>query len=379
VQLANVFQAALQPERIIVDLGHHSVLTIDLDAISNNVAIIKSYLQPETTLMAVIKADAYGHGAVQVAKRIQREVHGFAVNDVREGEELRKNEIEKPILIFEPPVAEVANLYKKYDLTATVSDLQHFQILQPGSSYHINFNTGMGRLGFKPERASQVARRVKDRTELHCGGIYSHFATADEPGSSKTSKQYRLFQEVTAHFEPHLDNHLCNTAGIAEYPEAHLDMVRSGIGLYGYAPGKVAIPGLKPALTWKTHLVQVQKIKQGETVSYGAAWKAPEDGFIGTIPVGYSDGIPRRLSGRFKIMIEGESYPVVGRVTMNYCMIFLGNEAIQTGSDAFLLNQHFTAKNWANITDTISYEILTNISSRVPREYNTSEGLLNDN
>lgn len=350
-------------------MSQNSLLTIDLDAISNNVNILKSCLKPEVKLMAVVKADAYGHGAARVAAKIASNVHGFAVNNLQEGVELRKNEIKNPVLVFEPPEAKTGYLYKDFDLTATVSDLQHFQILPAGAGYHLNFDTGMGRLGLRPEKASQITRLITKHDDLNCKGIYSHFATADEPGSPKVDEQYRLFQEICSNFDQGLPRHLCNTAGIIGYPEAHFDMVRAGIGLYGYAPGKVPIPGLMPALTWKTYLIQVKRIKRGETVSYGAAWEAPADGFCGIIPVGYSEGIPRRLSGRFQVSINGETYPVVGKVTMNYCMVFLGKTRMPIGSEVFLLNEHHTAQSWANATDTISYEILTNISPVVPRHY----------
>jgi alanine racemase len=320
--------------------------------------------------MAVVKADAYGHGATQIAAKISSTVHGFAVNSLQEGAELRKSGINSPILVFEPPAAKTTALYNEYDLTATISDLQHFRILPAKTDYHLNFDTGMGRLGFRPESASEVAKLVTKHDDLHCKGIYSHFATADEPGSPKAEEQHQVFaNQICSNFPPNLLRHICNTAGIVNRPVSHFDMVRAGIGLYGYAPGGVSIPGLTPALTWKTSLVQVKRIKQGETVSYGAAWKAPEDGFCGIIPVGYADGIPRSLSGKFQVSINGETYPVVGRVTMNYCIVFLGRNRLPTGSDVFLLNERHTALFWANTIGTISYEILTTISPFVPRHY----------
>jgi alanine racemase len=320
--------------------------------------------------MAVVKADAYGHGATQIAAKIASTVHGFAVNSLQEGAELRKSGINSPILVFEPPAAKTANFYKEHDLLATISNVRHFRILPAGAAYHLNFDTGMGRLGFRPESASEVAKLVAKHDNLHCKGIYSHFATADEPGSPKAEEQYRLFMnQICSNFSPNLLRHICNTAGIVNRPASHFDMVRAGIGLYGYAPGGVSIPGLTPALTWETSLVQVKKIKQDETVSYGAAWKAPNDGFCGIIPVGYADGIPRGLSGNFQVSINGETYPVVGRVTMNYCVVFLGKNRFSTGSVVFLLNERHTAASWANAVGTISYEILTSISSNVPRHY----------
>jgi alanine racemase len=350
-------------------LKRNSILTVNLDAISHNVEVLQSYLKRGVKQMAVIKANAYGHGAVEVAHKIAPQVDWFAVNDMNEAIELRKSGIEVPLLVFGVPEAETSDLYKRFNLTATISAAPHFHLLSKGTKYHLNFNTGMGRLGFRPEAAEKIADLVKHHPELNCTGIYSHLATADELDSAKTEEQYQLFKEIRANFDSHLLAHLCNTAGVARCSEAQFDMVRTGIGLYGYAPGEVSIPGLKPALTWETYLAQVNSIRKGETVSYGAHWKAPEDGYIGTIPAGYADSIPRGLSGNLNVTIEGNVYPVVGRVTMNYCMIFLGQKPIEAGTNVYLWDEHHNAGDWAAKIQTIPYEIVTNIPAHITRNY----------
>ncbi len=339
----------------------NSVLTIDLEAIAQNLAVLKHYCGPEVEQMAVIKANAYGHGAVEVARKLESLVAWFAVNDVDEGIELREHGIENPILIFGVPEAEIADLYKQHDLTATVSAAEHFKLLPSGTDYHLNFDTGMGRLGFRPEQANAVLQLKADYPGLNCTSIYSHFATADEPDSSKPAEQLRLFKKLREKFKEHLMTHLCNSAGIVQCPEAHFNMVRTGIGLYGYAPGQTTISGLKPAINWSTRLVQINPVKKGETVSYGATWEAETDGLIGIIPVGYADGIPRSLSGHLEVMIQGERYPAAGRVTMNYCMIWLGEKAFEPGTEVQLWNKHITPRHWADRLGTIPYEILTRI------------------
>jgi alanine racemase len=350
-------------------LNRNSIIFVKLDVVEHNVDALQTYLKPGTKQMAVVKANAYGHGAVEVARKIAPKVDWFAVNDIDEGIELRNHHITKPILVFTVPTADTSPLYKKYDLTATISDLGHFAILPEGSEYHLNFDTGMGRLGIRPELAGETAESVRTHPLIHCTGIYSHFAAADEPGAVQTVQQHKRFEKICIHFDRDLLTHLCNTAGAVQHREAQHDMVRTGIGLYGYAPGKVQIPRLKPVLNWRTHLALVKPIKKGEPVSYGASWHAPDDGFCGIIPVGYSDGIPRGLSGNFNVRIEGRTYPVVGRITMNYCVVFLGDESIKQGSRVYLLYDQLTSRHWAEATDTIVYEIVTNLSDRILRKY----------
>lgn len=347
----------------------NSLITVDLDTISRNLQVLKSYCKPGIQQMAVVKADAYGHGAIKVAQATAGQVNWFAVNDVKEAVELRENGIKNPILVFGVPEEKETSLYKKYGITATVSSLAHFQLLQAGTEYHLNFGTGMNRLGFRPGQVEDVLAAKEKYSDLNCTGIYSHFATADEPGSAKVEQQLQLFRDLRSHFGSDLLTHLCNTAGTVERPEGQFDLVRNGIGMYGYSPGETAIPGLKPALSWRTKIVQVNRVKQSETVSYGAAWKAEADGYIGIIPVGYSDGIPRSLSGNFSVMIEGKRYPVAGTITMNYCMVSLGNMKIEPGTEVDLLNDTRTAKGWADTLETIPYEILTGLSNKICRKY----------
>lgn len=348
---------------------NNSVLEIDLNTISENVRVLQSYLKPGVKHLSVVKADAYGHGMAEVAKKIAPQVDWFAVNDVQEGIALRDSGINHPILVFIPPEAETAKQYSAYNLTATAGAKEHFKLLPAGVDYHLLFDTGMGRLGFSETEAEEVSKLQNKFNNLNCTGIYSHFATADDPKSPKLKEQFSRFKKVCSNFSAGLLTHICNTGGVAQFSEAHLDMVRSGIGIYGFGPGGVHIPGLHPAMKWKTYLAQVKLIKKGEAVSYGSTWKCPEDGFLGIIPVGFEDGLPRRLSGNLQVKIEGDPYSTAGIITMNYTMVYLQKHSFGTGTEVLLLGEQNTARSWADTIGTITYEVMTRISPKIPRKY----------
>lgn len=343
-----------------------SVIEIDRTALLHNLKRVRREAG-EASLMAVVKADAYGHGLHRVAGILAKEADAFAVNDVSEGIALREAGITTPVLVFEVPEFRQRRLYREWDLSATVSALRHLEILEEGTSYHLNFNTGMGRLGISPQEAGNVEEAVRSRPDLACRGIYSHFATADRPDSPLARKQIRRFRDLREELSLDVPAHMANTGGLFFYPESLMDMVRVGIGLYGYAPGETPIGDLRPVLGWKTHLVQVNGVRKGDTVSYGAEWTVPADGFVGIIPVGYEDGIPRILSGDLEVSIGSKRYEVVGTVTMNYCMVYLGRDAWPEYTEVTLLGSEVDAGRWARDAGTIPYEILTGLQRSIPR------------
>lgn len=351
----------------------NSTVTVDLSKLKQNLEILKRHVDRGTRVMAVVKADAYGHGAVPVAEALEPEVGAFAVNDIHEGIELREAGITKPILVFEVPDRSMASQYRVHNLTATVSAEEHFEWLPNGTSYHLNFDTGMGRLGFPPEKAQQVANLVEDNQELFCTGMYTHYATADNPGSELVTNQYDQFETIRRYFPDNLATHISNTGATAFYDTEQFSMVRLGIGLYGYPPGETRIEGLEPVLEWKSRLVQIKRIAADTTVSYGASWKAPRDGYLGVLPVGYDDGIRRSLSGDITVQIDGNSYDIVGTVTMNYCMVFLKSENYNPGAEVNILGGQQNAHDWADKLGTIPYEILTGINPKIPREYRSAD------
>ncbi len=347
----------------------NSTIEVNLSQLKQNLQTLRSYLDSDTRVMSVVKADAYGHGAVEVAGTLEPMVEVFAVNDIHEGIQLRKQDITKPILVFEVPQKTTASEYRVHNLTATVSAKEHFDLLPNGTSYHLNFDTGMGRLGFAPREAEQVLSLVEENQNLFCTGLYSHFATADSPGSDLVTEQHRLFKKIREQFPQELSAHIANTGATAFYSAEKFDMVRLGIGLYGYAPGKTDIDGVEPILQWKSKLVQVKPITEQSTVSYGANWQAPTDGNLGIIPVGYDDGLKRSLSEELTVRINGETYPLVGTVTMNYCMVFLGDDEYEPGTTVELLYKESNARDWASKIGTIPYEVLTSLNPKIPREY----------
>lgn len=347
----------------------NSTIQVNLSEIEKNIEKLNRFLDKNTSVLGVVKADAYGHGAVEVAKAISSQVEYFAVNDIHEGIELREHGIDKPVLVFEVPDHRYLMEYNKYNLTVSISAEEHFEWLAKGTKYHLNFDTGMGRLGLSPSDAEKVAGLVRKYDGITCTGIYTHFATADNPGSELVIRQHEQFKRIRSLFSSELIAHISNTGGTAFYETTQYDMVRLGIGMYGYPPGETEIEDIEPALTWKTRLVQTKEIASKMTVSYGATWQAPREGYLGVIPVGYDDGLKRSLSGKLSVRIKGKVYEVVGTITMNYSMIFLGSDRYKSGTEVEILYPGSDAGDWAQKIDTIPYEILTSINPKIPRVY----------
>jgi len=349
---------------------YNTYAEIHRQRLRSNLDILSSHIDPDISKMAVVKADAYGHGAANVAHILKDKVEWFGVANVREGIELRKTGIKNPILVLGVPDDYNKNYYPEYNLTAVVSAFEHFELLPEGTEYHINFDTGMGRLGFYNEQLEAVLEAVGHHPNVHLRGIMSHFATADEPESEKVENQWESFGRIQRQFPDAIDRHIANTGGALFYDNDLFNMVRFGIGIYGYPPGGVAIEGLKPAMIWKSYLAQVKPIKKDMTVSYLARWKAPHDGYLGVIPVGYGDGYPRNISGKATVTINGKEYPQVGVVTMDYIMVFLDQDQPPVDSEVVIMgNAGNTATDIANLMDTINYEIICRLTDRVERVY----------
>ncbi len=347
----------------------NSTATVRLETAIENINKIKNIL-PNQKILAVVKCNAYSHGAVGVSRAIEDHVDYFAVTNVDEGIELRMNGIKKPILVYGVPTYETAAAYVTHQLTATVSNETHFSILMDGTSYHINFDTGMGRLGFYPEQAEDVRKLAVANQRLICSGIYSHYATAGDPGSKFVEEQNKIFKSVLNSFSEVPLVHMSNTGAATLYKNIdQFDMVRLGLGFLGYNSGNYRLDWLTPILIWKTKISQVREIKKGITVSYDCTWSCPEDGYIATLPAGYGDGVTRSLSNKLKVLINGKFYQQVGNITMGMTMIYLGKEKLPPGTDVVLLGgDAWNAHDWAEHGGTNVHEILTNISARVSVE-----------
>lgn len=347
----------------------NSYAEIDLPKITKNLRELRSRMSANK-ILSVVKCNAYGHGAVRVAKQVEPDVDWFGVAFVDEAIELRMGGIKKPILVFEVPSARTAAAYQTHGLTATVSDVTHFSVLMDGTKYHLNFDTGMNRLGFSPDQAAEVRKMAVANQRLICSGIYSHYSMADDPGFDEVKQQLNAFQNVLKHFKEVPLVHIANTGGAVHYDLKEFDMIRTGLVQLGYAAGRVQPDWLKPVLTWKSKVVQVKKIDEGERVSYGGTWTADDDCHIGTIPVGYGDGVPRSLSNKLEVSVNGKMYPVVGNVTMDYIMINLGETKLSANSEVTIMGgDAWSAADWAQKAGTNVHEILTGLSDRMARSY----------
>ncbi len=347
-----------------------STAVIDKQALKKNLAWLKERSKTDKAI-AVVKANFYGHGAIEAARTLESDVEQFAVATIDEAIQLRRGGIELPILVLGVPHKNASAVYKEYDLTASVSQLNHFELLEDGTEFHVVIDTGMRRLGIFPSQLDKLKKKLNEEdSRLVCRGVFSHYATAEDPGSDFVHLQNERFQQVRASLPIDLDFHMSNSPAVIHYDIDHFDAIRVGIGLTGYAPGRVQTDSLEPILTWQTELVQVRPISKGDTVSYEGSWRAPEDGYLGTLPVGYADGVSRMLSNRLEVRIDDKYYSQVGNVTMDYTMIFLRDNKLKEGSKVDLIGGGgWRADRWAREAGTITHEIICGLSERVRREY----------
>ena len=353
---------------VAVPQTRHSRIEVDRQILRDNIRKLGELTEPGTKHMAVVKANAYGHGAVETARAVMDEVSWFGVAHVDEAIELREAGIELPILVFGVPEEHTASLYKTWNLTAVISDLAHFDLLPEGTHAHLHFDTGMNRLGIRPDQLTEV-HSCLDATKLSVNGIMSHLACADAPGSAKTRRQIDVANLLFSKFPPEWERHIHNTGGILHHYRRGFSMVRHGIGMYGYDPAREPSVLLQPALQWTSRVVQCKPIKAGETVSYGARWQAERDGWLLAVPVGYADGLPRNLTAKLSYNVRGEPLEVRGVVTMDYTMLF-SDHPVSPGTEVTVLGGDATdARRLAEDSGTISYEILSRIAPKVPRSY----------
>ncbi|HEV8663612.1 MAG TPA: alanine racemase [Candidatus Methylomirabilis sp.] len=373
-----VSHTQLRPTRAVVDLG----------AIAHNVRNIKALVGKGVRLMAVVKADAYGHGLVPVARTaLGAGAEWLGVALPEEGVALRAAGITAPILVLGPTVPAQAQLVAGAGLDQMVHSTRLAEALSRAARkarrtlpVHLKVETGMGRVGVPVEEVAALAGVIGRLPGLRLGGVMTHFAAADAPEAAHAREQLRHFHKAlaSAHLRagPSLLRHAANSAATFALPEARLDLVRIGIALYGCPPSPDASPPipLRPALTLETRVAQVRWVPAGTTVSYGCTFVAPARMRIATLPVGYGDGFPRLLSNRGAVLLRGKRAPVVGRVCMDMVMVDVtGIPEVSEEDPVVLLGAQGTevipAEEWAGLADTISYEILCGITPRVPRVY----------
>ncbi|MFS0691083.1 alanine racemase [Sporosarcina sp. 179-K 8C2 HS] len=358
---------------------------VNLLAIQENIKNLKQYLPHHTSVIAVVKADGYGHGEVEVARAaIDAGARMVSVATPDEAIRLREGGITADILVMGPSPVNFAEKAAELGIHVTVFDAEWLRQaigMLEGVGHplnvHVKIDSGMGRIGLRDEAALQEIVEVIDRTTtIRLEGAFTHFACADEEDSSKTKEQFNQFMELVGKLpqRPPLV-HASNSAATLLYPEYALDAVRFGISLYGIAPstyvGKKLPFELKKAITIETELAYVKKLEKGSAVSYGATYVTEQDEWIGTLPVGYADGLKRGLRGQ-EVLIAGERMPIVGTICMDQCMVKLPRE-LQVGEKVTLIgrqgDEEITMEEWADLIGTIPYEIAVTIGKRIPRIY----------
>ena len=362
---------------------------INLDSITHNIREIKRIIGPATQIMAVVKADGYGHGAVRAAETaLNAGASSLAVAFVEEAVELRQSGIEAPVLIFgytDP--ARFSDLVE-YKLTPTVFDFSTASALSGQAvergiklAIQLKVDTGMGRIGLLPDEAVEVIYRITRLPGLEIEGLYTHFASADDQDQSYTKEQLILFNRVIEYCQERGIRfpliHAANSAASIAYPQTRLNLVRTGIAIYGHYPFsdlRRNLLNLLPALTLKSRVVMVKTLPPGSGVSYGSTYITDRETFVATIPVGYADGYNRLLSNRGSVLIRGRRAPVIGRVCMDHLMADVssipgacpGDEVVLFGRQG---DAEFTVEEAAGMVGTINYELLCAIGKRVPRLY----------
>lgn len=353
---------------------------VDLGKIAQNIRTLKRAAHGD--VMAVVKADAYGHGARQVAETSIREgVKWLAVATPEEALTLRDTVKEEHILILSPVMDKAIDPLLKKGVSICVCEKgqlayigQRAEALNADAHIHIKTDTGMGRVGIRTEAEMRgLLHEAKKWGRIHVEGIFTHFATADEADKAFTYEQGKRFSAFCrmaeeAGFQP--KRHAANSAAILELPELHFDLCRMGISLYGYAPSEwVKKPGLAPAMELWSYVSQKKTIHPGDTVSYGRLFRAETDAEIATVPIGYADGYRRGLTGKAWAYVNGKKAKVAGRVCMDQIMLDVTGLHVKQGDKVLLMGADIDAEEMGRMLGTISYEVLTGISPRVPRIY----------
>jgi alanine racemase len=360
--------------------NHVSVLELDINALKHNVNYFKTKVKPSTKILAVVKAFAYGHDAIVISKILEDiNIDYLAVAYADEGITLRQNGIKTPILVLHPQPQNFGKLIE-YNLEPNIyskNGLEKFAAVVKENNLedypiHLKFNTGLNRLGFAENQIDSILETLK-KTPLKIQSIFSHLAASEDLGEKEfTQNQIYKFNSIvkkildTIDYTPIL--HLSNTSGIINYPEAQFDMVRLGIGMYGFGNDKEETSNLKNVGTLKSVISQIHTINKGESLGYNRAFFAKKETKSATIPIGHADGINRRLgSGVGYVTINNIKCPILGNVCMDMIMVNVTSVNCKEGDEVIIFNSQETINDFAKKSDTISYEIITGISQRITR------------
>jgi len=367
---------------LLQEKAHQTVMEIDLDAMVHNLNYYRSKLSPTTKVMAMVKAFSYGTGSIEIAKALQyRKIDFLAVAIADEGIELRNNGIEVPILVMNPeehsfdtmienrlePNIYRFELLEQFDEALRRNAVNNFPV-------HLKMDTGMKRLGFdNPEEVKKVTAYISHHDTMYIRSVFSHLAVSDDPANDLfTRLQFSRLKEycdiITKSFNYKILRHILNSSGIERFPEMELDMVRLGIGLYGASPG--VRHELRNVATLKTTISQIRTVEAGETIGYGRKGLAEKLVTLAVLPIGYADGLDRRLSnGVGKVVIGGVRVPIIGTICMDMCMVDVTAVSVREGDRAIIFGEELPVTEVASTLGTIPYEILTSVGQRVKRVY----------
>ena len=381
--------------------GRWAWVDVDLDAIRHNVEHLRSVVAP-SAVWAVVKANGYGHGAVEVARAaLEAGAEGLCVALVSEAVELRDAGIDAPILVLSEQPIDLVDDIVRYRLMATVYTAGFVDALASaaavrgveGVPVHLKLDTGMQRVGAHPDEAADVVASIAGHAPtLLLVGVFTHLAMADEPADEFTALQLQRFDRALSDLastlpgQTQLQVHAANSAGALVHPAARRSFVRAGIAVYGISPGHGvdSLCGeLRPALSLRARVSHVKRVSAGSRISYGLRHTFDTDTTVATVPIGYADGVPRRLFAvGGEVLIGGHRCRIVGVVTMDQLMVDVGEHGVSVGDEVVLIGeqdgtagpQRISAEDWADLLDTIGYEIVCGIGPRVPRRHGRSIG-----
>lgn len=366
---------------------HQTILEVNLDALVHNLNVYRTYLKPNVKVMAMVKAFSYGSGSVEVAGVLQyHHADYLAVAYADEGKELRKGGIHIPIVVMNPEVRSLEVLHQ-YRLEPEVYSLallqrvgqavKYFERISPEQPFliHLEFDTGMHRLGFLPQEIAQLVELLKQNPCLRVSSAFSHFAASDDPAHDNFSlQQIKTYQTMCQQLHEGIGydflRHIGNSAAITRFEEAQFDMVRLGIGLYGISSGTAMQNQLQNVSTLRSVVSQIKRIPAGDTIGYNRAARAQHETEIAIVPLGYADGLNRRLgNGQGNLLINGRKVPIVGHISMDMCAVDVTGLGIAEGEEVIIFGNQLPIAEVARAMETIPYEVLTSVSQRVKRVY----------
>lgn len=365
-----------------IENNHVSVLELDMNALAHNINFFKNKLQPSTKLLAVVKAYAYGHDAVQISLVLEKNnVDYLAVAYTHEGVSLRKSGVQLPILVLHAQIQNYA-LLTEYNLepniysNATLNAFVEFAEKNKLDNYpvHLKFNTGLNRLGFNTNNIDTIIKTFRNNKSLKLQSVFSHLAASEDLNERQfTNKQIDKFkairEKISAAFSHPIDFHLTNTSGIINYPEAHHTMVRLGIGMYGFGNTPEETAQLKNVGSLKTIVSQIHHILPGESLGYNRAFIAEKETITATLPIGHADGISRELgNGKGGVIIKNAFCPIIGNVCMDMIMVDITGVDCKERDQVIIFDNQNMVNKLAQNSNTISYEIITGISQRISRK-----------